>query len=196
MQRRRFIAITGTTLASSALSLAGCTTTPLSTSGTPDANAGRRATIDADVEATLTRLYATVQGSRELVARASGVLVFPSVISAGFWVGAQYGKGALRVGGQTSGYYSLTAGSFGLQIGAQSKAIVMLFMTQAALDQFTSSQGWAAGVDATVAVVNVGANGNVDTSTATQPVEAFVLTNAGLMAGVSLEGTKISRLII
>ncbi|MGN6667757.1 MAG: BPSL1445 family SYLF domain-containing lipoprotein [Trinickia sp.] len=196
MQRRRFIAITGTTLASSALSLAGCTTTPLSTSGTPDANAGRRATIDADVEATLTRLYATVQGSRELVARASGVLVFPSVISAGFWVGGQYGKGALRVGGQTSGYYSLTAGSFGLQIGAQSKAIVMLFMTQAALDQFTSSQGWAAGVDATVAVVNVGANGNVDTSTATQPVEAFVLTNAGLMAGVSLEGTKISRLII
>ncbi len=196
MQRRRFIAMTGTVLASSALSLTGCTTTPLSTSGAPDANAGRRATIDADVEATLTRLYATVQGSRELVASARGVLVFPSVLSAAFWFGGQYGKGALRVGGQTSGYYSLTAGSFGLQIGAQSKAIIMLFMTQEALDKFTSSQGWAAGVDATVAVVNVGANGNVDTSTATKPIEAFVLTNAGLMAGVSLEGTKISRLII
>ena len=196
MQRRRFIAMTGAALASSGLSLTGCTTTPLSTSGSPDANAGRRATIDADVDATLTRLYSTVQGSRELVDKARGVLVFPSVITAAFWFGAQYGKGALRVGGQTSGYYSLTAGSFGLQIGAQSKAIIMLFMTQEALDKFMSSQGWAAGVDATVALVSVGANGNVDTSTATKPVEAFVLTNAGLMAGVSLEGTKISRLII
>ncbi|HTH73654.1 BPSL1445 family SYLF domain-containing lipoprotein [Trinickia sp.] len=196
MQRRRFIALTGAALASSGLSLAGCTTTPLSSSGTPEASAGRRATIDADVEATLTRLYGTVHGSRELVGNARGVLVFPSVISAGFWIGGQYGQGALRVGGQTSGYYSVAAASFGPQIGAQSKAIIMLFMTQEALDKFTSSQGWAAGVDATVAVLRVGANGNVDTSTATSPVEAFVLTNAGLMAGVSLEGTKISRLIL
>jgi lipid-binding SYLF domain-containing protein len=196
MQRRRFIAMTGATLASGGLALAGCTTTPLSSGSTPEASAGRRATIDADVEATLTRLYSTVHGSRELVGNARGVLVFPSVIAAGFWVGGQYGQGALRAGGQTSGYYSLTAASFGLQIGAQSKAIVMLFMTQEALDGFTSSQGWAAGVDATVAVLRVGANGNVDTSTATSPVEAFVLTNAGLMAGVSLEGSKISRLLL
>ncbi|PMS14626.1 hypothetical protein C0Z18_30725 [Trinickia dabaoshanensis] len=196
MQRRRFIAMTGAVLASSGLSLTGCTTTGPSASGTPAANAGRRATIDSDVDATLTRLYSTVKGSRELVGNARGVLVFPSVISAGFWFGGQYGQGSLRVGGQTTGYYSVAAASFGPQIGAQSKAIVMLFMTQEALDKFTSSQGWAAGVDATVAVVRIGANGNVDTSTATGPVEAFVLTNAGLMAGVSLEGTKISRLII
>jgi lipid-binding SYLF domain-containing protein len=196
MQRRRFIAMTGAVLASSGLSLTGCTTTGPSGSGSPAANAGRRATIDADVDATLTRLFSTVNGSRELVGNARGVLVFPSVISAGFWIGGQYGQGSLRVGGQTTGYYSVAAASFGLQIGAQSKAIVMLFMTQEALDKFTGSQGWAAGVDATVAVVRVGANGNIDTSTATSPVEAFVLTNAGLMAGVSLEGTKISRLII
>lgn len=196
MQRRRFIALTGAALASSGLSLAGCTTTPLSSSGTAEASAGRRATIDADVEATLAKLYGTVRGSRDLVEKARGVLVFPSVISAGFWIGGQYGQGALRVGGQTSGYYSVAAASFGPQIGAQSKAIIMLFMTQEALDKFTGSQGWAAGVDATVAVLRVGANGNVDTSTATSPVEAFVLTNAGLMAGVSLEGTKISRLIL
>lgn len=196
MQRRRFIALSGAALASSGLALTGCTTTAPSTSGTPDANAGRRATIDADVEATLTRLYTTVNGSRELVGKARGVLVFPSVISAGFWFGGQYGQGALRIGEQTNGYYSVAAASFGLQIGAQSKAIIMLFMTQEALDKFTSSQGWAAGVDATVAAVTVGANGNIDTSTMTKPVEAFVLTNAGLMAGVSLEGTKISRLII
>jgi lipid-binding SYLF domain-containing protein len=69
-------------------------------------------------------------------------------------------------------------------------------MTQDALDKFTSSQGWAAGADATVALLKIGANGAVDTSTATSPVEAFVLTNGGLMAGISLEGTKVSRLMI
>ena len=196
MQRRQFIAMTSALVASGGLSLAGCTTTTPSSSATPEANAGRRQSIDADVNSTLSRLYATVNGSRELVGKARGVLVFPSVISAGFWFGGQYGQGALRIGEQTSGYYSIAAASFGLQIGAQSKAIVMLFMTQEALDKFVNSQGWAAGVDATVAVLHVGANGNVDTSSTLRPVEAFVLTNAGLMAGVSLEGTKISRLVI
>jgi lipid-binding SYLF domain-containing protein len=196
MQRRRFIAITSAALASGGLSLTGCTTTPASSEATPEANAGRRQSLDADVNATLARLFATVHGSRELVAKARGVLLFPSVIAAGFWFGGQYGQGALRIGGETSGYYSIAAASFGLQIGAQSKAIIMLFMTQQALDKFARSLGWAAGVDATVAVLQVGASGNIDTSTALSPVEAFVLTNAGLMAGVSLEGTKISRLII
>lgn len=135
-------------------------------------------------------------GSRELVAKARGVLVFPSVIQAGFWIGGQYGEGALRVGGQTAGYYSTAGGSFGLQIGAQSKAIIFLFMTQDALDRFRNSDGWAVGIDATVAAVKVGANGNIDTSSATAPVQAFVLTNAGLRAGVSLEGTKVTRLRI
>ncbi|MEX3956145.1 lipid-binding SYLF domain-containing protein [Trinickia symbiotica] len=196
MQRRRFITMTSAALASAGLSLTGCTTTPISSGSSAEANAGKRQSIDADVNETLARLYNTVHGSRELVQQARGVLVFPSVISAGFWFGGQYGQGALRVGEETRGYYSIAAASFGLQIGAQSKAIIMLFMTQEALDKFVRSQGWAAGVDATVAVVKVGANGNIDTSTAMNPVEAFVLTNAGLMAGVSLEGTKISRLLI
>ncbi len=195
MHRRRFIAVTSALVTSGGLSLAGCTTTPPSSDGSA-ANTGRRRTIDADVDATLTRLFETVKGSHELVGKARGALVFPSVLSAGFWIGGQYGQGALRIDGQTNGYYSLTAASFGLQIGAQSKAVILLFMTQGALDNFTHSQGWAAGVDATVAVLKIGANGNIDTSTATSPVEAIVLTNAGLMAGVSLEGSKISRLII
>jgi lipid-binding SYLF domain-containing protein len=83
-----------------------------------------------------------------------------------------------------------------LQIGAQSKAIIFAFLTQEALDRFMQSQGWAAGADATVALAKIGANGNLDTSTAMSPVVAFVLTNAGLMAGISLEGTKVSRLVI
>lgn len=196
MRRRQFILTGSAALASVGFSLAGCTTTSPSSSASPSANAGKRDTINAGVDATLARLYENVGGSRELVAKARGVLVFPSVISAGFWVGGQYGEGALRVNGHTQGFYSTVAGSFGLQIGAQSKALVFLFMTQEALDTFLHSQGWAAGADATVAVLKVGANGAVDTSTATGPVEAFVLTNGGLMAGVSLEGTKVSRLII
>ncbi|MCC8393037.1 hypothetical protein LJ656_10590 [Paraburkholderia sp. MMS20-SJTR3] len=196
MRRRQFIMTGSAALAVAGLSLTGCTTTSPSSSASPAANAGKRDTINAGIDSTLARLYENVDGSRELVAKARGVLVFPSVIAAGFWVGGQYGEGGLRVGGRTVGYYSTVAGSFGLQIGAQSKALVFLFMTQEALDEFLRSQGWAVGANATVAVLKVGANGAVDSSTATGPVQAFVLTNGGLMAGVSLEGTKVSRLII
>ena len=115
-------------------------------------------------------------------------------MSAGLVVGGEYGKGALRAGGRTEGYYSIGSLSVGLQAGAQSKAIIMLFMTQDALAKFRNSSGWTAGVDGTVALLKVGANGEIDTTTATQPVEALVLTNAGLMAGLNLEGTKITKL--
>lgn len=196
MHRRKFILSTGAALAASGLALAGCTTTPSTSASNATSNADKRQAINASVDETLSRLYSSVHGSRELVAKSRGVLVFPSVVQAGFWIGGQYGQGQLRVGGQSAGYYSTAAGSFGLQIGAQSKGVIFLFMTQDALDRFRNSQGWAVGGDATVAVLQVGANGNIDSSTATAPVEAFVMTNAGLMAGVSLEGTKISRLDI
>ncbi|MBB5415485.1 lipid-binding SYLF domain-containing protein [Paraburkholderia sp. JPY171] len=182
-------------LAFGGLALAGCTTT----GNTPDnahVNASKRQSIDASVDGTLSRLFTTVPGSRELVSKARGVLVFPSVIQAGFIVGGQYGEGALRVGGATVGYYSTVSGSFGLTAGAQSKALIFLFMTQDSLDKFRNADGWSAGVDASVALVKVGANGAVDTTTATAPVQVFVLTNAGLMGDVSLQGTKVTRLKI
>ncbi|SAL44968.1 BPSL1445 family SYLF domain-containing lipoprotein [Caballeronia humi] len=196
MQRRNFMLKSTAALALGGLALAGCTTTSNSGAQKTAGDSDERRSIDADVDATMQRLYATVKGSRELVAKSRGVLVFPSVIQAGFVVGAQYGKGALRVGGGTVGYYSTTSASVGLQAGAQSKSLIFLFMTQDALDKFRNSDGWAAGVDASVALVKMGANGVVDTTTATSPVEAFVLTNAGLMADVSLAGTKVSRLKI
>ncbi len=196
MQRRKFILTASAVVAAGGFSLAGCTTTSESSASNRAGDADKRQSINSDVDAALSRLYTTVSGSRELASKARGILVFPSVVQAGFWVGGQYGNGALRVGGQTAGYYSTAAGSFGLQIGAQSKAIVFLFMTQKSLDDFRNSQGWAVGGDATVAVVKVGANGNIDSSTATAPIEAFVMTNAGLMAGVSLEGTKVTKLNI
>jgi lipid-binding SYLF domain-containing protein len=194
MQRRNFMLKSTAVLALGGLALAGCTANRNAGQEQAAGAADERRSIDADVDSTIQRLYATVGGSRELVAKARGVLVFPSVIQAGFIVGAQYGKGALRVGGSSVGYYSTTSGSFGLQAGAQSKALIFLFMTQDALDKFRNSDGWSAGADASVALVKMGANGVIDTTTATKPVEAIVLTNAGLMADVSLQGTKVSRL--
>ncbi|KVU51384.1 hypothetical protein WK68_28480 [Burkholderia ubonensis] len=175
------------------LTLAGCTTTP-DKSPPAVASASKRESIDASVNATLSRLYSTVPGSRELVAKSRGILVFPNVLQAGLIVGGQSGNGALRVGGSTIGYYNTSSLSVGLQAGAQSKAIVFLFMTQDALDSFRKTDGWSAGADASVAVVKVGANGAVDTNTATAPVQVLVLTNAGLMGDLSVNGTKVTKL--
>jgi lipid-binding SYLF domain-containing protein len=190
--KRRLVLAGG--IALTALGIGACTTTGPSSGETAAGTADRNRAIDAAVDSTLQRLYVSVSGSRELVGKARGVLVFPRVIAAGFWLGAQYGEGALRVDGRTDGYYNTVGGSFGLQIGAQSKALIFVFMTDDALAQFRKRDGWAVGTDATVALAKIGANGQLDTTTATSPVEVFVLTNAGLMAGVSLEGTKISRM--
>ncbi|AOK30972.1 MULTISPECIES: BPSL1445 family SYLF domain-containing lipoprotein [Burkholderia] len=195
MQKRKLVLKAAAALVVGSLALTGCTTTP----NKPDnatTNASKRQAIDASVDATLSRLYSTVKGSRELVAKSRGVLVFPDVIQAGLIIGGQSGNGALRVGGATVGYYNTSSISVGLQAGAQSKAIVFLFMTQDALDKFRSSDGWAAGADASVALVKMGANGAIDTTTATAPVEVIVLTNAGLMGDVSISGTKVTKLKI
>ncbi|MGH8833130.1 MAG: BPSL1445 family SYLF domain-containing lipoprotein [Polaromonas sp.] len=190
MKKRKFLAKSAALLCATALVLSGCTTTPMSGADTTT----KRQEIDARVNSTLMRLSSTVPGSQELVNKARGILVFPSVLAAGFVVGGEYGEGALRMDGKTVDYYSTVSGSFGLQIGAQSKAIIFLFMTQEALDKFRNSQGWTAGVDASVAVIKTGANGIVDLNTATQPVNVFVMTNQGLMANLTVEGTKITKL--
>jgi lipid-binding SYLF domain-containing protein len=195
MQRRYFVTASAAALAFGDLLFSGCTTTK-SSGESAATDMSKRQSIDSSVDGTLAKLYTTVQGSRELVAKARGVLVFPSVLQVGFVVGGQYGEGSLRVDGSTVGYYSTISGSFGLTAGAQSKAIIFLFMTQEALDTFRNSKGWYAGADASVALIKVGANGAIDTSTATAPVEAIVMTNSGLMADVSLAGTKVSKLNI
>ncbi|MET3492978.1 BPSL1445 family SYLF domain-containing lipoprotein [Variovorax boronicumulans] len=186
----RSLALTSLVAACS-LAFVGCTTTrPQDQSS----SVSSRTSIDAQVDASLSKLYESVKGSRELVARSSGVLVFPAVVGASMGVGAEYGRGALRVNGRTQSYYSTTAGSVGFQAGAQSKAVIYLFTTQAALDKFRGSKGWTAGADATVAVATIGANGSIDTNTIRQPVVGFVMTNVGLEAGVSLSGAKITEI--
>jgi lipid-binding SYLF domain-containing protein len=171
--------------------LAGCTTTgEKDTAPKPSV----RVALDADVNAALNRLYKISPDAREMVAKSAGVLVFPSVVGGSFVVGAEYGRGALLQHGRIQGYYSLGAGSLGWQIGAQSKAIIYVFNTSDALQKFLSSEGWVAGVDATVAVAHIGANGSIDSETAKQPVVGFVMSNAGLEAGVSLQGAKITKI--
>ncbi len=177
-------------LAAAFLALGGCTTTGPQD---PQTAAQQRSSINESANETLEKLYKAAPGSRTMAERAKGVLVFPNVVRAGFILGAEHGDGVLRVNGRNEGYYTTTGGSIGWQAGAQSRAIVLLFMTQAALDQFRDSNGWTAGADATVAVATVGANGTIDTNTARKDVVGFVLTNAGLMAGVSLEGAKIQK---
>jgi len=189
MNRRNFLT-TGTSAAAlSLLATAGCTTT--NTAGDP---AARRASIDAGADSALSRLYAQAAGSRELVSSARGTLVFPSVVSAGFMVGGTHGNGALRKGGKTTGFFSMTAASVGLLAGAQTKSVFILFMNQEALTRFESGSGWTAGVDGSVALLNAGANVGINTRDAQQPIIGFVLTNAGFMADFSMNGTRISRL--
>lgn len=186
MHKRSFLRA-GVSLAALAVLAGGCTTSG-GGSGDPDS---RRRAIDADVDRALSQLYNEIGGSRELVASARGVLVFPSVVSAGFIVGGTHGVGALRKGGTTASFHSMTAASVGLLAGARSKAVYYLFMTEDALRRFEASSGWTIGADASVAVVNVGANAQIDSRSAQQPVIGFVLTNAGLMANLSMDGTRI-----
>ena len=182
-----------TVLACSAFVMLGACTT---TGPSPADPMVKRNSIDAHVDASLKKLYMQVPGSQDLVARAKGVLVFPDVVSAGFIVGGSYGEGALRADMHDRGYYSTAAASVGLLAGADSKAVFVLFMTQQALDAFVASKGWTAGADASVTLVNIGANGSVDTQTAQHAILGFVLNNAGLMANLSIDGTKFTRLSV
>ena len=186
MSRRVFMSATIGLMAATVL---GC-----ASPGSPQEATAKRMEIDAKVDSTLSRLYTQAKGSKELADKSRGILIFPDIKAAAFVVGGEYGEGALRVGGKTAEYYKTTAGSFGFAAGAQSKSLVMMFMTQAALDKFRTSNGWTAGVDAAVAVMKVGADAQIDTTTVTAPVVAFAMTNAGLMANLSIEGTKFSKL--
>ena len=179
-------------LAAGALTMTACTTTKPDTASAPRSDS---TTVNTRANAALERLYQTAPGSKEMVQRAKGVLIFPSVIGGSFVVGVEHGRGVLRVGGHNRGNYSTTAASIGWQAGGQSKAVIYVFNTQEALDKFLNSDGWSVGADATVAAGKIGANGSIDTTTAQAPVTSYVLTNVGLEAGVSLQGTKITKVV-
>jgi lipid-binding SYLF domain-containing protein len=160
--------------------------------GKPDYAA--QAKIDADADAALGKLYATTPAAKKLSKKAKGIMVFPGVVKAGFIGGAQYGTGTLRKQGRTVGYYNLAAGSYGLQAGVQSFDYVMFFMTNSALDYLNSSEGFEVGVGPSVVVVDEGMAKSLTTTTAKDDVYAFIFGQKGLMAGLGIQGSKITRI--
>jgi lipid-binding SYLF domain-containing protein len=150
--------------------------------------------IEIEVDETIKEFKQEIKGGGEFLKRASGVLVFPTVLKAGFVLGGEYGEGALRVGGKTVDYYSTAAGSLGFQIGAQSKSIVVVFMNSEALADFRKSEGWKAGVDGSVALIEWGVGEDINTIDVKDPIVGFVFSNKGLMFNLNLEGSKFTRL--
>lgn len=135
-----------------------------------------------------------INGAQIFLDQAAGYLVFPRVIKIGIGIGAETGEGVLRVGGQTIEYYRTTAGSIGLQLGAQAKSIVIAFMTKASLQKFRDSNGWKVGVDGSVALIDLGAGKTIDSQNVKDPVVGFIFGSKGLMYNLTLEGSKFTKL--
>ncbi len=150
--------------------------------------------LEIKVDAALEQFRAKIKGADTFLGSAKGVLVFPSVFKAGFVLGGEYGEGALRVNGNTVDYYNTAGASFGFQIGAQTKTIVVAFMQQQALDSFRASRGWEAGVDGSVALIEIGVGGSLDSNNIRDPIIGFVFGNKGLMYNLTLEGSKFTKL--
>lgn len=153
-----------------------------------------RQELDAAVRETVQEFYRYSSSGKELAARAAGMLVFPKVYKGGVGLGGEYGEGALLINGRTAGYYSVAAGSVGLQLGLQRKSQVILFMHPPALQRFQRSKGWKAGVDGSVALATLGAGEQIDTETARKPIIGFIFSNKGLMYNLTFEGAKITRI--
>ena len=150
--------------------------------------------IDASANAAMDRFYKNVKDAKEIVMKANGMLVLPNVKKGAFIVGAEYGQGAMRIGGKTVEYYSMGAGSFGLQIGGQSRDIIIAFMASESLKKFRESSGWEAGVDGGITLIKVGAGESAISAMANKPIVAFVLDAKGLMLDISLKGAKFNKL--
>jgi lipid-binding SYLF domain-containing protein len=150
--------------------------------------------IDAKVDSALDNFQKEVKGAAEFLQSAKGVLVFAGVIKAGIGIGGEYGEGALRIEGKTVDYYSIASGSIGFQFGAQKKDVILVFMVEDALQKFRESSGWRAGVDGSVALIDIGAGKSIDSMNVKDPIVGFVVGQKGLMYNLTLEGTKISKL--
>ena len=158
------------------------------------AGAASAKSIDFDVDEALVNFDKQVKGSKGFLKKAKGVLVFPSVIKAGFGIGGEYGEGALRVNGKSVDYYNTIAASIGFQIGAQAKTIILAFMEKKALEKFQNSEGWKVGVDGSVALITLGMGDSLDTINTEDPIVAFIFGQKGLMYNLTLEGSKFNKL--
>jgi lipid-binding SYLF domain-containing protein len=158
------------------------------------AAAGATAQADQKIDATLKQLYKATPLAKELSGRASGILVFPRIVKAGFLFGAAYGDGVLRKRGVDAGEYRSMAASYGLQAGVQWFGYALFFMNDKALAYLDNSAGFEIGVGPSVVVVDAGLAKKYSSSTLTQDIYAFIFSQKGLMAGLGLEGSKITKL--
>jgi lipid-binding SYLF domain-containing protein len=156
--------------------------------------AASSAEIDRDVDIALTRMYDKVPNSRELAGQAKALLIFPSIVKAGFLFGAQYGEGALRRKGRTVGYYNTAAASYGLQAGVQSFGYALFFMSDSAVQYLDKSEGFELGTGPSLVVLDVGAARALTTTTMQSDIYAVFFDQRGLMAGIGLQGSKITRM--
>lgn len=154
--------------------------------------AATAAELNANGAAALSKLYAAAPKAQSYSKKAHAVLVFPRIIKAGFMVGAQTGDGVLFVRGHPTGYYNISAASVGMQVGGQAFSYALFFMNDKALNYLRSSNGWAIGSGPSVVVVDKGKAMSNTTTTITQDVYAFPFGAKGLMAGLGLEGSKIT----
>jgi lipid-binding SYLF domain-containing protein len=150
--------------------------------------------IDRNATAALRTLYASTPGAKDLAMQAKGILVFPNIVKAGFIVGGQYGDGALRKAGKTVGYYRSISASYGLQAGVQSFGYVLLFMDDESLAYLDNSDGWEIGVGPSVVVLDKGFGKSMTSTTLKKGVYAFIFSQKGLMAGLGLQGSKITKI--
>jgi lipid-binding SYLF domain-containing protein len=163
--------------------------------GTPQlAMAATADEIDSSATESLEKLYASSDAARLLRTEAKGILVFPHIVKAGFIVGGQFGEGALRKQGTSVAYYSTAGASYGLQIGAQAYGYALFFMSDAALRYLDESDGWEIGVGPSIVVVDEGVGKSLTTTTARSDVYAFIFDQKGLMAGIGLQGNKITKI--
>ncbi len=156
--------------------------------------AASAAEIDQDAKSALENLYAKSTDARTLGEKAKGILVFPGIYKAGFIIGGQYGEGALLVNGQTAGYYNTVQASYGLQAGMQKFGYALFLMTDSAREWIDKSDGWEVGVGPSIVVVETGAARSATTTTLQSDIYAFFFSQKGLMAGLGLQGTKITRI--
>jgi lipid-binding SYLF domain-containing protein len=150
--------------------------------------------LNRDATAALNRLYSQQKSAKMLSQKAKAVLVFPSIVKAGFMFGGAIGDGVLRKGGRTAGYYNSIAASYGFQAGIQSFSYALFFMTDAALAALDASGGFELGVGPSVVVVDEGMGRSLTTTTARSDVYAFIFGQRGLMAGMGVQGSKITRI--
>jgi lipid-binding SYLF domain-containing protein len=162
--------------------------------GPNPAAAASAAEIDRDAQNALGDLYAKSPSAKTMGEKAIGILVFPGIVKGGFIVGGQYGEGALIKDGKAVAYYNTVAASYGLQIGLQKFGYALFFMADSALKWLDKSDGWEIGVGPSIVVVDAGAAASLTSTTLQSDIYAFFFDQKGLMAGIGLQGTKITRL--